>query len=289
MGGYSQIRSGDYWVTKINSAGSIQWEKSIGGNDLDELKSIQLTTDGGYIIGGSSFSNISGDKTENKRGFEDFWIVKLGSSGNIQWQKTIGGINHDYLYSIEQSPDGGYITGGFSSSNISGDKTENSKGFEDYWLVKLDASGNILWQKTIGGNGDDELRSLQITADGGFILAGSSLSDISGDKTENSWGASDYWILKYSKDDTGIEDANPHFLLQVYPNPVTSYLTISLRNLKKYTLNIINPEGKICFQTTSFATRLQLDVQNLSAGIYFIVARDENRNFIVKKFIKIEN
>ena len=214
LGGYSPFNSGNYWVLKISSSGSIQWEKTLGGNDQDELKSLQQTNDGGYILGGSSFSNISGDKTENIRGYEDYWIVKLNSSGNIQWQKTIGGDNHDYLYSVEQSPDGGYLAGGWSSSDSSGEKLENSKGYEDYWLVKLDESGNILWQKTIGGNGDDELRSFQLTADGGFILGGSSLSGISGDKTENSLGASDYWILKFSKDNTGIAEVNSGFQIQ---------------------------------------------------------------------------
>ena len=133
----------------------IVWQKTIGGNNADELFVIRQTIDGGYVLGGYSNSNISGDKTENNRGGDDYWIVKIDSSGNIQWEKTIGGSGYDDLFSMEQTTDSGYILGGRSDSNISGDKTENSRGLTDYWILKLDALGNIQWQKTIGGNDDD--------------------------------------------------------------------------------------------------------------------------------------
>ncbi|MBP7713947.1 MAG: T9SS type A sorting domain-containing protein [Bacteroidia bacterium] len=185
----------DYWVVKLDASGNIQWQNTIGGNSDDYLTSIQQTTDGGYILGGWSNSNISGDKTENSQGDYDYWVLKLDPTGNIQWQNTIGGSINDQLYSIQQTIDGGYILGGWSNSNISGDKTENSQG-TDYWVVKLDASGNIQWQNTIGGSFLDYLNCMQQTSDGGFILAGSSQSGISGDKTEDSQGGSDYWVVK---------------------------------------------------------------------------------------------
>ena len=84
----------------------------------------------------------------------------------IEWQNTIGGNSNDILYSIQQTVDGGYILGGYSVSNISGDKTESSHGGYDYWIVKTDATGNIQWQNTIGGISNDELYSIQQTADG---------------------------------------------------------------------------------------------------------------------------
>lgn len=106
------------------------------GSGDDELNSIQQTPDGGYILAGHSVSNISGDKTDDSKGGDDFWLLKTDTWGNIEWQKTIGGSNFDYLYSIDQTNDGGYILGGNSNSNISGDKTENTNGFQDYWIVK---------------------------------------------------------------------------------------------------------------------------------------------------------
>ncbi|MBV6441714.1 MAG: hypothetical protein EPGJADBJ_03402 [Saprospiraceae bacterium] len=186
----------DYWVVKLNSAGTIQWQNTIGGSDGDEVSAIQQTADGGYILGGRSGSNISGDKTENSEGSWDYWVVKLDSAGTIQWQNTIGGSFEDGITSIQLTPDGGYLLGGYSHSNLSGDKTENSEGERDYWVVKLNPVGNVLWQKTIGGNSDDFLIDIQLTNDGGYLLGGWSRSNISGDKTENSQGGYDYWIVK---------------------------------------------------------------------------------------------
>ncbi|HKR06809.1 MAG TPA: T9SS type A sorting domain-containing protein, partial [Bacteroidia bacterium] len=187
----------DYWVVKLDGSGSIQWQNTIGGNLNDQLYSIQQTTDGGYILGGHSDSGISGEKTENCNGEYDYWLIKLNASGNIQWQNTIGGNYSDYLFSMQQTIDDGFILGGFSLSNISGDKTENNIGGSiDYWIVKTDASGNIQWQNTIGGNLNDFLYSLEQTIDGGYILGGYSYSGISGDKTENCTGITDYWIIK---------------------------------------------------------------------------------------------
>lgn len=207
LGGYSKsdisgdksencIGYDDYWIVKTDSIGNIQWQNTIGGDSIDYLHTIHQTLDGGYILGGRSFSNISGDKTENSIGLEDYWIVKTDSVGNIQWQNTIGGSNSDQLQSIRQTSDSGYILGGTSKSNISGDKTEDCIGFEDYWIVKTDSSGNIQWQNTIGGSNFDRLYSIQQTFDEGFMLGGHSQSNISGDKTENCQGIYDYWIVK---------------------------------------------------------------------------------------------
>ncbi len=185
----------DYWVIKLDGSGNIQWQNTIGGSSNDVLYAISQTADGGYICGGSSYSNISGDKTENGQGADDYWILKLDSTGNIQWQNTIGGNNNDRLSSIVQTLDGGYICGGWSMSGITGDKTEANLGSWDYWVVKLDSSGNIHWQNTIGGSDVDVLYSISPTTDSGFICGGTSQSSISGDKTEASM-FNDYWVIK---------------------------------------------------------------------------------------------
>ncbi|MBK6640833.1 MAG: hypothetical protein IPG39_06105 [Bacteroidetes bacterium] len=115
--------------------------------------SIIQTLDEGYLLGGTSYSSISGDKNENNNGICDYWIVKTDSLGVIQWENTIGGNGWDDLHAIIQTSDGGYILGGFSDSNISVDKTEGCNGSYDYWIVKTDILGNIQWQNTIGGVG----------------------------------------------------------------------------------------------------------------------------------------
>lgn len=186
----------DYWIVKMDSNGHIEWDKSFGGSDYDNLKVIEPTTDGGYILGGFSQSNISGEKTENSRGFYDYWIIKLDNNGNIQWNKTLGGFGQDFLSALKQTADGGYIAGGYSFSNISGEKSERSRGNFDYWIVKLNSSGALEWDKTIGGAGEDDLRDIALTKDGGYIVSGSSQSGISGEKTQASRGSSDYWVVK---------------------------------------------------------------------------------------------
>jgi len=186
----------DYWIVKLDSSGNIQFDKTIGGSSFDDLFAIQQTSDSGYILGGYSFSGKSGDKTHASRGGLDYWIVKTDSKGNIQWDKTLGGSDEDGLSDLQQIRDGGYIVGGYSFSNKSGEKSENAKGLNDFWIVKLSKNGNIQFDKTIGGNATDDLTALQQTNDGGYILGGNSNSPASGDKTENGRGDQDYWVVK---------------------------------------------------------------------------------------------
>jgi len=184
----------------LSQAPEIEWQNTIGGGSTDKLSCIDLTSDGGYILGGSSGSTIYGDKTEDNIGFFDYWIVKLDSIGDIEWQNTIGGTLEDVLTAITQTEDGGYIVGGYSLSGVSGDKTEANIGDNDYWIIKLNSIGNIVWQNTVGGNSSDQLTDLIQTNDGGFLASGTSWSGISGDKTEPNIGNQDYWIIKLNSE-----------------------------------------------------------------------------------------
>ena len=187
----------DYWVVKLDSAGNIEWQKSLGGSENDYAYSIQQTSDGGFVVAGFSYSN-DGDVTGH-HGIPgdslDYWIVKLNSIGNIEWQKSLGGSNNDWAHSIQQTVDGGYIVAGRSNSN-DGDVTGHHgiTGYPDYWIVKLNTTGNIEWQKSLGGSGWDVANSIQQTGDDGFIVAGYSTSN-DGDVTGNH-GSFDYWVVK---------------------------------------------------------------------------------------------
>ncbi|HYV90593.1 MAG TPA: PKD domain-containing protein [Chitinophagales bacterium] len=199
----------DYWIVKIDSLGVKQWDKRFGGIAWDYLYSLEQTTDGGYILGGTSYSGIGGDKTEPSWGGKDYWIVKIDSVGVKQWDKRFGGTAKDEFYSLEQTIDGGYILGGNSESGISGDKTQPSWGGSDYWIVKTDSLGVKQWDNRFGGTETDVLTSLQQTTDGGYILQGHSYSGISGDKTQGSWGGADYWIVK--TDSLGVKQWDKRF------------------------------------------------------------------------------
>lgn len=213
----------DYWIWKMNENGDLDWQKSLGGSGFDLLQSIKNTKDGGFILAGTSNSpqtakGAVGDKKENCKGMSDFWIIKLNAKGEEQWQKTIGGSGQDELICAFQTLDGGYMLGGSSSSTINksdGDiignindnktfdskpdltgKTEKCRGNMDYWIVKLDNTGTVQWQKTYGGEYADVLRSMEQTRDGGYIMGGYSNSPQSGDRTDANIGIGDYWILK---------------------------------------------------------------------------------------------
>jgi len=182
--------SGDAWVIKLDATGNITWQKSFGGTNFESAKSIQQSTDGGYIFTGNSSSN-DGDITQNNGGV-DCWVVKLDTVGNISWQKSLGGTEDDKGWSIQQTSDNGYILAGWSQSN-DGDVTGNHGGI-DFWVVKLDATGNKTWQKSMGGTADDRAYSVVETSDGGYIIAGVAAS-YDGDIT-GSIGDRDFWIVK---------------------------------------------------------------------------------------------
>jgi len=186
----------DYWIVKTDSLGNRQWDKDFGGVDFDWFYSIQQTSDHGYILGGFSSSGISGDKTQATRGLGDYWIVKVDSMGIKQWDKDFGGTDDDILYSVQQTSDGGYILGGNSLSGMGGDKSQGSRGLNDFWIVKTDSMGIKQWDVDFGGTDIDGIYSIQQTRDGGFIFGGFSNSGIGGDKTQNTWGVLDYWIVK---------------------------------------------------------------------------------------------
>jgi hypothetical protein len=180
----------DYWIAKLNINADIEWEKIYGGSNTDEAKSIQQTIDGGYIVTGSTTSN-DGDVTNNN-GYTDAWILKLSTNGNIEWQKTYGGSIHDYLVNIKQTTDGGYIAVGQTRSN-NGDIANNQGDF-DAWVIKIDVNGNLEWSKTFGGSYYEEMNDVQQTTNGEYLIVGETKSS-NGDITNN-YGNTDWWIIK---------------------------------------------------------------------------------------------
>ncbi len=149
-----------------------QWAATYGGSGYDWANSIQQTSDGGYIVAGSTSSFGAGSN--------DVWVLKLDANGNVEWQKTYGSSRNEGAFSIQQTSDGGYIVAGGTSSFGAGDY--------DFWVLKLDASGNVEWQKTYGGSDGEYAQSIQQTTDGGYIVAGYTNSFSAGNY--------DFWVLK---------------------------------------------------------------------------------------------
>jgi hypothetical protein len=197
IGSINEVSSGysteDIRVVKLNPAGDIQWQKVLGGDGFDAGRSIEPTTDGGYILTGVTDSDNTGDVGPN-HGRSDVWVVKLNPAGDIQWQKVLGGDGFDAGRSIEHTPGGEYILTGVTDSDNTGDVGPNH-GESDIWVVKLNPAGIIQWQKVLGGYGFESGRSIVQTTDGGYILTGPTDSDNTGDVGPNH-GESDIWAVK---------------------------------------------------------------------------------------------
>jgi len=150
----------DVYVVKLDANGNLQWTKTIGGPKDDRGNSLIQTSDGGYAIAGTTYSFGAGG--------DDVYVVKLDSTGNLQWTKTIGGPESEGGYSLVQTSDGGYAIAGYTSSFGAGEA--------DVYVVKLDSTGNLQWTKTIGGPKSEAGNSLIQTSDGGYAIAGTTIS-----------------------------------------------------------------------------------------------------------------
>jgi len=182
------LGSNDFWVVKIDGAGIRQWDKAYGLSFVDEIQKITATPDGGFLLVGHA--QASGASTDRYR------VVKVDASGAPQWDNRFGGSQYEYGTDVALSPDGGYLLAGISRSPASGDKTENSRGGWDIWVVKIDATGNKQWDRTYGGSGFEQTVRVLGYPDGGYLLVDGSDSPASGEKGDAGRGGWDFWRLK---------------------------------------------------------------------------------------------
>lgn len=188
----SSHAGGDYWAIKLNSNGDKEWRQYYGGNLADTPNDVVETANGDFIIvGGADSDDV--DITDNK-GTYDFWTIRINATGNLLWRKNYGGSEIDRGYSIIKTSDGNYVLSGDTSS--SDQDITNHKGGSDVWLVKINDSGDMIWQKTIGGSTFDASRAACNAQEGGFFVVGSSRS-VDGDIAINQ-GQNDALIIKVS-------------------------------------------------------------------------------------------
>jgi uncharacterized repeat protein (TIGR02543 family)/uncharacterized delta-60 repeat protein len=168
----------DIWVMKLNSDRSVNWQHTSGGTNHDHIRSMTLTSDGGCVVVGNTASFGAG-------GY-DIWVLKISSTGTVDWQFTYGGTGTEEGWAVQETSDGGYI--------VAGDTDSFGAGGFDIWILKLDGGGTPIWQHTYGGTGGDRARAVQETSDGGYIVSGFT----------NSYGAggNDAWVLKLNSSGT---------------------------------------------------------------------------------------
>jgi hypothetical protein len=175
--GYGAVGD-DLWMFKVNSDGAVAWNKHYGGEGNESGFNVIGTLDGGYAVVGATTSYGAGQ--------EDMWLIKTDSEGNMLWNQTYGGVYDDEGWMLIQTSDGGYLIVGITCP---------VDGIADGWLLKVDSTGTLQWQKTYGGAGDDGIYGITPTSEGGYIMAGFT----------NSTGAGDYdaWLIKV--DSTGTQ------------------------------------------------------------------------------------
>ena len=162
----------DAWVVKMDGRGQVAWQEVLGGADWDYAAIVRQTREGGYIAAGATGSSGAG--------YSDVWVLKLDARGQVVWQKTYGGTEWDYAASLVQTPEGGYLVGGGTQSF--------GAGLMDAWVLKLDANGQVAWQKTYGEKREDRAYAVIPASDHGYIVAGSTASFGA--------GGMDAWVFK---------------------------------------------------------------------------------------------
>src|SRR4030095_3383548 len=181
------------FTLKSNSqAPLIEWQKTFGGSSDDWAWDVQQTPSGNYYVAGEAWS--SDQDVIFNHGESDYWILKLDPNGNLLWQKTYGGTSLETAYSLVLTDDGGCIVVGLSNST-DGDVTghHGSDITSDWWVIRIDDSGNLLWEKSFGSNDEDEAHSIIKTSEGNYAITGwvgANGGDVTG------WhGYLDYWVI----------------------------------------------------------------------------------------------
>nr|WP_315028098.1 T9SS C-terminal target domain-containing protein [uncultured Chryseobacterium sp.] len=214
----SNFGEGDYWIVKLDKNGKVEWEKNYGGKGDDHVRTLALTSTG-YIIGGESRSERSGNKSVGLEEGTDLWLIALNDRGDEQWQKSYNFKNRDILMGMNviQSEEGtkGVLLGGYTQAEGRIEKDD-----ETFWMLYLDANGNEQWRKHVSGESrqkEERLSDLKLNRDGSIILAGTSAPEL---------GKENWKIVKLG--DKQVDQLIPKYDIKIYPNPVSDYAYVEI-------------------------------------------------------------
>ncbi|PRB01990.1 secretion protein [Chryseobacterium sp. MYb7] len=270
---------GDFWVIKLSKDNKVEWEKNLGGKADDHVRTLAVTSSG-YLIGGESRSERSGNKTVGTTEGTDLWVISLNEKGDEIWQKSYSFGNRDVLMSMNvlHSADDksikGILLGGYTPSEIRTEKDDNT-----FWLLYTDQLGNEVWRKYIPGESrqkEERLASVAMGRDGSIILAGTSAEEL---------GKENWKIVKLG--DRQVDQLIEKYDIKIYPNPVSDYTYVEIGSqFKDAEILLYDMSGR---QIQSLSTKnkvTKINTQALIQGAYVVTIKTDTNKTANAKLIK---
>ncbi|MEY8761975.1 T9SS type A sorting domain-containing protein [Chryseobacterium tongliaoense] len=280
---------GDYWIIKLSKDGKVEWEKNFGGKGDDHLRTLALTSTG-YLIGGESRSERSGNKTVGIEEGTDLWLIALNERGEEIWQKSYNFKNKDVLMGMSvisgKQEDGsgkskGILLGGYTQAE---GRIENDD--ETFWMLYLNQDGNEEWRKHVKGESrkrEERLSDIKLNKDGSIILAGTSAEEL---------GKENWKIVKLG--DKQIDQLIEKQDIKIYPNPVTDYAYVEIgfpstgsgQGFKEAEIVVYDMGGRQLQSLKTKNTVTKVNTQALIQGAYLVVVKTDNNKTANAKLIK---
>jgi len=281
---------GDYWIVKLDKNGKVEWEKNFGGKGDDHVRTLTLTSNG-FIIGGESRSERSGNKTVGIEEGTDLWLISLNERGDEQWQKSYNFKNRDILMSMSvisgKQEDGsgkskGILLGGYTQA-----EGRIQTDDETFWMLYLDQNGNEQWRKHVKGESrkkEERLSDLKLNRDGSIVLAGTSAEEL---------GKENWKIVKLG--DKQVDQLIEKYDIKIYPNPVSDYAYVEIgfdsstgsgQGFKEADILLYDMSGR---QLQSIKTKnrvTKLNTQALVQGVYLVTVKTDTNKTANAKLIK---
>lgn len=282
MGGSKRTENfgeGDYWILKLTKDGKVEWEKNFGGKGDDHIRTLALTSTG-YLIGGESRSERSGNKTVGIEEGTDLWLVSLNERGEEIWQKSYNFKNRDVLmgmsvlHASDDKSSKGILLGGYTHAE---GRIESDD--ETFWMLYLDQNGNEQWRKHVKGESrkrEERLSDIRLNRDGSIVLAGTSAEEL---------GKENWKIVKLG--DKQIDQLIEKQDIRIYPNPVTDYAYVEIGfDFSEADIILYDMGGR---QLQSLKTKnkvTKINTQNLIQGAYLITIKTDTNKTANAKIIK---
>ncbi|SFN28267.1 Por secretion system C-terminal sorting domain-containing protein [Chryseobacterium oleae] len=270
---------GDYWIVKLDKTGKVEWEKNYGGKGDDHIRTLALTS-AGYVIGGESRSERSGNKTVGIEEGTDLWLISLNERGDEIWQKSFNFKNRDILmgmsvlHSADDKSSKGILLGGYTQAE---GKIQTDD--ETFWMFYLNQDGNEAWRKYVKGESrkkEERLSDIRLNRDGSIILAGTSAEEL---------GKENWKIVKLG--DSQINKLIEKQDIKIYPNPVSDYAYVEIGfDFKEADIILYDMGGR---QLQSLKTKnkiTKINTQNLIQGAYLVTIKTDNNKTASAKLIK---